>query len=86
LRWAKEENDKSFIGLALEMEVEQLLSDADQKHNACGAGAAVAAIAAAKELGSSKGVLLGHTHSNEVMMRKYNQSSQESVGYAGIVF
>ena len=86
VQWAKDTNDKSFIELALEMQAEQLLSDAGQKGNACGGGAAAAAVAAAKELGAEKGVLLSHTSSNEVMIRKYNQSSQESVGYAGIVF
>ena len=86
VRWAKETNDKSFIELALEMKAEELLKDAGEKYNACGAGAAAAAVTAAKELGAGKGVLLSHTSSNEVMVRKFNQSSQESVGYAGIVF
>lgn len=86
VQWAKETNDKSFIELALEMKAEELLKDAGEKYNACGGGAATAAVAAAKELGAGKGVLLSHTNSNEVMIRKFNQSSQESVGYAGIVF
>jgi AmmeMemoRadiSam system protein B len=86
VQWAKETNDKSFIQLALEMQAERLLADVGEKDNACGGGAAAAAVAAAKELGAGKGVLLSHTNSNEVMIRKYNQSSQESVGYAGIVF
>ena len=86
VQWAKDTNDKSFIELALEMQAKRLLADAGQKDNACGGGAAAAAVAAAKELGAEKGMLLSHTSSNEVMIRKYNQSSQESVGYAGIVF
>lgn len=86
LRWAKEVNDKVFIDFALKMDAERLLEAAVEKNNACGAGAAAATIAAAKELGSAKGVLLAHTDSNEVMERKFSQSCQESVGYAGIVF
>jgi len=43
-------------------------------------------VAAAKALGKTKGVLLAHTHSNEVMERKFGQSSEESVGYAAIVY
>ena len=86
LRWAKEVNDKVFIDFALGMDAEGLLEAAVEESNACGAGGAAAAIAVAKKLGSDKGVLLAHTDSNEVMARKFNQSCQESVGYAGIVF
>ena len=57
-----------------------------ENQNACGPGAAAAAIAAARALGKTKGVLLAHTHSNEVMERKFGQSSEESVGYAAIVY
>jgi len=45
-----------------------------------------AAVAAAKRLGKRKGVLLAHTNSNEVMLRKMGETSYDSVGYAAIVF
>ncbi len=86
LRWAKEVNDREFIDLALKMEAPKLLERAVETGNACGPGAAAAVVAAAAKLGRTKGVLLGHTHSNEVMKVKFGRSSSDSVGYAGIVF
>ncbi|MBN1787209.1 MAG: AmmeMemoRadiSam system protein B [Sedimentisphaerales bacterium] len=86
IKWAKDINDKAFIDLAIEMQAEKILNDSLVNQNACGPGAAAAAIATAKELGKSKGVLLAHTHSNEVMEKKYGQSSSESVGYTAIVY
>jgi AmmeMemoRadiSam system protein B len=68
------------------MEAQKLLEAATEKGNACGPGAAAALVSAAAKLGSTKGVLLGHTHSNEVMEKKYGRRSSESVGYAAIVF
>jgi len=68
------------------MRAERVLNESMQSQNACGPGAAAATIAAAKALGKTKGVLLAHTHSNEVMERKFSQTSSESVGYAAIVY
>ncbi len=84
--WAKNVNDQNFIDLAIEMNAEQLLIESLENQNACGPGAAAATINAAKTLGKTKGVLLAHTHSNEVMKRKYHQTSEESVGYAAIIY
>ena len=86
IKWAKEVNDRAFIDLALELKAEQILTKSMENQNACGPGAAAAAIATARALGKTKGVLLAHTHSNEVMERKFGQSSEESVGYAAIVY
>ena len=86
IAWAKEVNDKEFIDFALAMKAEQILHTAMKDQNACGAGAAAAVVSMAKELGKTKGVLLAHTHSNEVMEKRFGESSDESVGYAGIVF
>jgi AmmeMemoRadiSam system protein B len=86
IKWAKDVNDKAFIDLAIEMKAERILNESMQNQNACGPGAAAATIAAAKALGKTKGVLLAHTHSNEVMEEKFGQSSSESVGYAAIVY
>jgi len=86
LRWAKEVNDREFIDLAVNMESQKLLETAVEKGNACGPGAAAALVAAAAKLGRTKGVLLGHTHSNEVMKVKFGRSSSDSVGYAAVVF
>jgi AmmeMemoRadiSam system protein B len=86
IAWAKDVNDMAFIELALNVQAEQILTKSMEKENACGPGAAAAAIAAARALGKTKGLLLAHTHSNDVMEKKFGQSSEESVGYAAIVY
>jgi len=86
LRWASDVNDRQFIDLALSLEPERLLANALENGNACGPGAAAAAIVTVKRLGAQKGVLLAHTNSNEVMLREMGTASRESVGYAAIVF
>jgi AmmeMemoRadiSam system protein B len=86
LHWASDVNDRQFIDLALSLEPERLLANALENGNACGPGAAAAAISAAKRLGAQKGVLLAHTDSNEVMLREMGTANRDSVGYAAIVF
>ena len=85
-KWASNVNDKEFIDLALKLQPQQMLSSAAENFNACGPGAAAAAVAAAKKLGRTKGVLLSQTNSNEVMIEKMGSTSSDSVGYAAIVF
>lgn len=86
LKWAREVNDMEFIDLALRMEADKLVEAAIEKGNACGPAAVATVVSAAKAMGRVHGVLLGHTTSNQVMLEKFNQPSQESVGYAAIVF
>ena len=86
IEWASSVNDQKFIDAALEMDAQEMLSCAAKDHNACGAGAAAAAVTAANEQGKTKGVLLAHTNSYEIMLKKLGQSSEESVGYAAIIF
>jgi len=86
IRWAKNVNDREFIDFAVSLEPEMMMKSAERRSNACGPGAAAATVAAAKRLGKTEGVLLEHINSNEVMVAKMGQSSQESVGYAAIVF
>jgi MEMO1 family protein len=86
LKWAMDVNDKQFIDLSLKLQPEDMLQSAEENYNACGAGAAAATVTVARALGRKKGVLLAHTNSNEIMQRKMNSSSRESVGYAAIVF
>jgi AmmeMemoRadiSam system protein B len=86
LQWASNINDQKFIDLALRLEPQDLMSCAVENGNACGPGAAAATIAAAKKLGSEKGLLLGHTNSNEIMQRNMGTVSNDSVGYAAIIF
>jgi AmmeMemoRadiSam system protein B len=86
LKWAAEVNDRQFIDLALKMQPQKLLVSAAENLNACGPGAAAATVAAAKALGKTKGILLAHTNSSEIMLHKMDSSSRESVGYAAIIF
>jgi hypothetical protein len=86
LKWAMDVNDRQFIDYSLKMQPDKMLESANENYNACGAGAAAATVAAAKYLGKTKGILLAHTNSNEIMLRKMGETSRESVGYAAIVF
>lgn len=86
IRWAREVNDMEFINHALRMDDERLLRTAVEKGNACGPAAVATTIAAAKAMGSIHGTLLGHTTSSEIMKEKFDRSSEESVGYAAIVY
>jgi AmmeMemoRadiSam system protein B len=86
LQWAAEVNDKKFIDLALKLKPKEMLASAAENCNACGPGGAAATVAVAKKLGKKKGVLLAHTSSNQVMLRKMGATSADSVGYAAIVF
>ncbi|MEN6384622.1 MAG: AmmeMemoRadiSam system protein B [Phycisphaerales bacterium] len=86
LDWARNVNDKNFIDNAIAMDPEKLLIESMDNQNACGPGAAAATIAVARELGRTKGIMLAHTHSNDVMERRFGQTSEESVGYTGIIY
>jgi AmmeMemoRadiSam system protein B len=86
LDWAAKVNDKQFIDTALKLDPEGILAGAAENLNACGAGAAAAAVAVAKKTGKTEGMLLAQTNSNEVMQRKMGAYSQDSVGYAAILF
>jgi AmmeMemoRadiSam system protein B len=86
LGWAKDVNDKKFIDFALRLKPVELLTIAVKDGSACGPGAAAATVAAAKKLGSKRGLLLGHTTSNEIMLKKMGTTGADAVGYAGIVF
>jgi len=78
--WVRTENDRSIIDAMLRMNPEEVLEQAENKHNACCAGAVAAAISAAKSLGSKGAESIAYTTS-------YEKSPGESfVGYAGVVF
>ncbi len=83
LEWVRDVNDKRLIDLAIGMKAEEIVREAGNLHNACGAGAVAATTAAARELGKTKGVLIEYTTSHDVMPRG---KPSMFVGYAGIVF
>ena len=76
-------NDRRIIDLAVAMQAEEVITEAERHRNACGAGAIAATVAAAKALGAVRGYLLEHTTSQDVMPER---RATDFVGYAGIVF
>jgi hypothetical protein len=86
LKWAREVNDMEFIALALRMEADKIVSESMNKGNACGPAAVATVVAAARAMGRTHGILLGHTTSSDVLLRRFHQASEESVGYAAIVY
>ncbi|HNQ23750.1 MAG TPA: AmmeMemoRadiSam system protein B [Phycisphaerae bacterium] len=85
-RWAKQENDRRFLEVVSELRAEDVVAEARTSHNACGGGAVAATLAAVRALGATRGVLLSHTTSSEVLGAKTGAVQQDSVGYAGVVF
>ncbi|MHC4473529.1 MAG: AmmeMemoRadiSam system protein B [Planctomycetota bacterium] len=83
-RWAKEENDRSFLERLLAFDPRGALEDARANRNACGAGAAAATAAASKVMGADRAVLISHVTSYEV--RAEETQPRDFVGYASIAF
>ncbi|MBN1953512.1 MAG: AmmeMemoRadiSam system protein B [Anaerolineae bacterium] len=82
LAWARA-NDERIIALMLQMRAEEVVAEAQAHHNACGGGAIAATVAAARELGAQKGVLLEYTTSHHV---RAHGPATDFVGYAAVVF
>ncbi|MFH0982926.1 MAG: AmmeMemoRadiSam system protein B [Planctomycetota bacterium] len=83
LAWAKNVNDRRMLELILGLQPQAVVAESQAHHNACGAGAIAATMAAVQQLGADQAVLLEHTTSHEVLGRR---SGSDAVGYAGIVF
>lgn len=84
--WAKVENDSRFVDLLCAMRSEDLVPEAAAHKNACNSGAAAATVTAARVLGASRGLLLEHTTSGEILAEDTAEQPSDSVGYAGVVF
>jgi MEMO1 family protein len=76
-------NDARIIGYAEGMQEQEIIGEAAQHHNACGAGALAATVAAAKALGSDAGRLIEYTTSFDVVP---DPPFRMAVGYAGMIF
>ncbi len=76
-------NDERIIDLAVDMKAEQIVNEARQHQNACGAGALAATVAAAARLGSQHGVMLDYRTSFDVAPEPVFRMA---VGYSAIVF
>jgi len=82
LQWMKA-NDGRFIRLVEELNADEIVAEAARNHNACGAGAVAAAIAAVQEMGATRARVLEYITSAEVVN---DLSSPNAVGYAALVF
>ena len=80
VNWVRDENDKRILAAMTAMDPERVIREALESQNACCAGAAGAAIAAAKQLGAQAAETIAYATS-------YDKSPGDSfVGYAGVVF
>lgn len=84
MQWAKD-NDRRLLQVVTDMRVERVVTEARAHHNACGAGAIAAMMAACRELGASAGVLLRHASSFETLSAVAAQEPDNSVGYASVL-
>lgn len=86
VQWARE-NDQRMIRLIERMDAEAVIREADERGNACGAGAIAATVAACKQLGATHGRTLEYTNSHEVLRELQPGGADDTtVGYASVVF
>jgi len=83
LDWVRDENDRRFLELVVDLSAEHIVAEAEANRNACGAGATAAAAGAARSLGARRGHVLAQTTSEEV---RPTGSYDHFVGYGGVVF
>ncbi|HUV95418.1 MAG TPA: AmmeMemoRadiSam system protein B [Anaerolineae bacterium] len=82
LEWVRK-NDARLLDLTVQMRAADVVEEAREHQNACGAGAIAASIAYAAQLGATRGIVLHHTTSHDVMPMG---PPTDMVGYAAIVF
>lgn len=80
LKWVRDENDRRVIDAMLAMDPADVISEAQAHHNACCAGAAAGAMAAAKTLGATRAETVAYASSHD------KSPGDSFVGYVGIVF
>jgi AmmeMemoRadiSam system protein B len=85
IRWAKDVNDRRLLDRVVALDAEGIVPEAREHQNACGPGAIAATIAACQELGATRGFILEHTSSSEVLARG-GETMVDAVGYASAVF
>ena len=82
LSWAKDVNDRRMVELVSSLQADAVVAEATENHNACGAGAVAATIAAMRELGAGEYIELEHITSADVE----GGSGGSAVGYESGVF
>ncbi len=81
------QNDQRMLDLIRNMAAEKVVPEAEQRQNACGAGAIAATIAACKRLGASRGTILEYTNSYRIVHEQYpGDPDDTTVGYASVIF
>ena len=87
VRWVRQENDRRMVDLMLRLDADAAVAEAARHANACGSGAVAATLAAARQLGAERGILVGYTTSYDVLERETGRADPSAVvGYAGVVF
>ena len=84
MQWAKD-NDRRLLNLITGWQTQKVIPEVRQHHNACGAGAIAAMMAACREAGADTAQVLQHTTSHEVLENIQPQPPDNSVGYAAVV-
>jgi hypothetical protein len=80
-------NDRRMLDLIEAMNADQVIREAQEHFNACGAGAIAATIAATRELGAARGITLEYTNSYKIVHARYPDDPDDTtVGYASVVF
>jgi AmmeMemoRadiSam system protein B len=82
-----EANDRRLLEMLENLQAEQIVPEVSQHENACGGGAIAAAVAAARQRGAQKGVVMNYTNSYRIMHQMYPAETDDTtVGYASVVF
>jgi AmmeMemoRadiSam system protein B len=84
LKWAKE-NDRRLLDVVERFAVEQVVPEVRDRMNACGGGAIAAMLAACGLSGATRGKVLRHANSYEVLKAVHPQRPDNAVGYGGVV-
>jgi AmmeMemoRadiSam system protein B len=80
-------NDRRMLDLIEALDAEGTVREAAERMNACGAGAIAATIAATREMGATRGIVLEYTNSFEIVHARYPDDPDDTtVGYAAVVF
>ncbi|MBN1556205.1 MAG: AmmeMemoRadiSam system protein B [Phycisphaerae bacterium] len=80
-------NDRRMLDLIEAMDAPAVVPEAARHHNACGAGAIAATIAAVQAMGAATGRVLAYTNSYEITHERYPHDLDDTtVGYASVVF
>jgi AmmeMemoRadiSam system protein B len=83
MAWALE-NDRRILRVVTDMTPEKIVPEVRISHNACGAGAIAAMMAACLDQGARKAIVLRHANSYQTLAAVAPQSPDNAVGYAAV--